>query len=422
MALQQVVKKLSLSALLFAALIAVPPATTLHGWLTAANGGSLAARPGSRSLWIGTADWFAAALYPPLSSPLGDAGKPAPDLGAGDRATIEAINAATPFAARFGPIAPPFHFVGSSQQRERAVQCLASAMWYEAGNDARGQLAVGQVVLNRVRHRAFPKTVCGVVFQGSELRTGCQFTFTCDGALARVPPPQPYGAALSRAQAMLDGAVAAEVGLATHYHTNWVLPAWSPQMDKIAQVGTHLFFRWRGPYGQAAAMTGAANPNEPAVARLAFLAANAGDGPWPPQGQEPGSGPAAPVIQAAPDLLETAFVPPGSSAPYGQAPTVTIPGRFTVRLAAESSARSAMLDALDRCGSLDFCRVIGRIEGQGDAVAILYVRDRRTGVERSFWDCDRFPRRQQSQCLATEGQSWLGFEGNHQNASPATTR
>ena len=97
------------------------------------------------------------------------------------------INAAAPFLTSELVPARPFTFAGSSVDRERAVTCLASAAWYEAGDDAEGERAVVQVVLNRVRHPAFPKTVCGVVFQGSERATGCQFTFTCDGALARQP-------------------------------------------------------------------------------------------------------------------------------------------------------------------------------------------------------------------------------------------
>ena len=93
-----------------------------------------------------------------------------------------AFNAKIPFSRDPNPAARPFLFRGSDADLARATDCLAAAQLYEAGDDAIGEQAVAQVVLNRVRHPAFPKTVCGVVFQGQERRTGCQFTFTCDGA------------------------------------------------------------------------------------------------------------------------------------------------------------------------------------------------------------------------------------------------
>ena len=84
--------------------------------------------------------------------------------------------------------AKPFLFAGSLAAREQSVACLAAAAWYEAGNDLESQRSVIQVVLNRVSHPSFPKTICGVVMQGSERSTGCQFTFTCDGSLYRRRP------------------------------------------------------------------------------------------------------------------------------------------------------------------------------------------------------------------------------------------
>ncbi|VWX48640.1 cell wall hydrolase [Novosphingobium sp. 9U] len=138
-------------------------------------------------------------------------------------------------------------------------------MLYEAGNDAIGQMAVGQVVLNRVRHPAFPHSVCGVITQGSERATGCQFTFTCDGALSRVYADAVVQAALRRADMMLNGLVYRGVGLATHYHTDQVYPWWSPKLEKIARVGSHLFFRWPGYWGSAAALVARHAGAEPAT-------------------------------------------------------------------------------------------------------------------------------------------------------------
>ncbi|MBB4857417.1 spore germination cell wall hydrolase CwlJ-like protein [Novosphingobium chloroacetimidivorans] len=171
-------------------------------------------------------------------------------------------NAMTPFVAT-GRAAAPFHLGGTPQEYVQARACLAAAMLYEAGSDAAGQMAVGQVILNRVRHPAFPHSVCGVVLQGSERATGCQFTFTCDGALSRRHADAAIDRALARAGLMLDGMVYPGVGLATHYHTEQVYPWWSPKLEKIARVGTHLFLRWPGFWGSAAALTGRHRTPEP---------------------------------------------------------------------------------------------------------------------------------------------------------------
>lgn len=166
--------------------------------------------------------------------------------------TAQLRNAEVTFAP-LGPAARPFFFSGTADERARARFCLAAAMAYEAGGDLRGQLAVGQVVLNRLHHPAFPGTVCGVVTQGSERSTGCQFTFTCDGSLHRdlprqILPRQIWTRAWDRADLLLNGFVFADVGLATHYHADYVRPWWSPRLEKIARVGPHLFFRWPGAW------------------------------------------------------------------------------------------------------------------------------------------------------------------------------
>jgi spore germination cell wall hydrolase CwlJ-like protein len=189
---------------------------------------------------------------------------PAPLLG--DDAVAK--NAADQFVA-LGTVAQPFRFAGPPVERQRARACLAAAMLYEAGGSTAGQLAVGQVVLNRVRHPAFPGSVCGVVLQGSERADGCQFTFTCDGSLSRSYTSAAVASALLHADLMLDGYVFWRVGLATHYHTEAVYPWWSPQLDKIAQVGPHLFFRWRGFWGSPAALAAKRKQPEPPAPLLA---------------------------------------------------------------------------------------------------------------------------------------------------------
>ena len=116
---------------------------------------------------------------------------------------------------------------GSHQISTRDLQCLSEALYFEArGEGVQGQKAVAEVIMNRVDHPRFPKTVCGVVFQGSDRSTGCQFTFTCDGSLARLPRPDDWDRARAIARAALSGTVEKSVGLATHYHTRWVAPYW----------------------------------------------------------------------------------------------------------------------------------------------------------------------------------------------------
>lgn len=137
----------------------------------------------------------------------------------------------------------------------RALNCLTSAIYYEAGNEPEdGQRAVAQVVLNRVRSPLWPNTVCGVVYQGSE-RTDfrCQFTFSCDGAMARAPMAAAWARARRVAADALGGQVYAPVGLATHYHTLAVRPDWSSSLRAVAVIGAHIFYRNPGFNGTEAA-------------------------------------------------------------------------------------------------------------------------------------------------------------------------
>ncbi|MBA4090898.1 MAG: cell wall hydrolase [Sphingobium sp.] len=139
----------------------------------------------------------------------------------------------------------------------RALNCLTSAVYYEAANEPDdGQRAVAQVVLNRVRSPLWPNTVCGVVYQGSE-RTDykCQFTFSCDGAMARMPAAAAWVRARRVAGDALAGKVYAPVGLATHYHTLAVRPLWSSSLQAVAVIGAHIFYRNPGFNGTAAAFS-----------------------------------------------------------------------------------------------------------------------------------------------------------------------
>ena len=130
-----------------------------------------------------------------------------------------------------------------TSDRERAQLCLAQAVYYEArGEDEAGQQAVAQVVLNRLADPKYPKSVCGVVYQGSDLKTGCQFTFTCDGSLSHPLITRSWLQAEAVAQHALKGRVFAEVGGATHYHADRVSPYWKASLTKLTQIGRHIFY------------------------------------------------------------------------------------------------------------------------------------------------------------------------------------
>jgi hypothetical protein len=186
------------------------------------------------------------------------------------------INSQIPFASGPNPAAQPFRFTAGTGSRERALECLTSAIYYEAGQEGlAGQQGVAQVVLNRVRHPAFPASVCGVVYQGSTRTTGCQFTFTCDGSLARAPERSAWNRARAVAKAALAGFIQPTVGNATHYHANYVAPYWAPTLAKTAVIGAHIFYRWSGGWGQPAAFAQSYSGREadPRALRLAAMSA-----------------------------------------------------------------------------------------------------------------------------------------------------
>jgi len=161
----------------------------------------------------------------------------------------------------------------------RALECLTAGIYYEAASESDdGQRAVAQVILNRVRHPAFPNSVCGVVYQGSERASGCQFSFSCDGAMARLPSRTGWARAARIAAAALAGSVYAPVGLATHYHTYAVTPAWNKGLVMTDAIGAHFFHRWKGWWGTPAAFAQKyagtepqPGPKRPIAAQLAAM-------------------------------------------------------------------------------------------------------------------------------------------------------
>lgn len=185
-----------------------------------------------------------------------------------DAQTAQQINAAMPLEGT-GPAASPFALrFASDEDRLRSLQCMTEAIYYEAATEPmEGRRAVAQVVLNRVRHPAYPNSVCGVVFQGSERRTGCQFSFTCDGSLGRAPMAPYWQQARQLAEEALAGYVHRPVGYSTHYHANYVVPYWASSLTKSANIGTHIFYRWQGGWGRPHAFTDRYAGREPTVVR-----------------------------------------------------------------------------------------------------------------------------------------------------------
>jgi spore germination cell wall hydrolase CwlJ-like protein len=216
------------------------------------------------------------------------------------------VNAQIPVVQGPNPAALPFKFGGSSATRGQAVTCLASAVYYEAGSqDDDGERAVAQVVLNRVRHPAFPGSVCGVVYQGSTRATGCQFTFTCDGSLYRQPDAAGWRRATRIAEAALSGYVFAPVGWATHYHADYVVPYWASTLAKNAVVGAHIFYHWAGEWGRPAIFNkgyAGHEPNAVGLRNAALAAEVATAGQSQSVAEAIGKLPGAEVIKLAPSM------------------------------------------------------------------------------------------------------------------------
>ncbi|MFB0611055.1 cell wall hydrolase [Aurantiacibacter poecillastricola] len=183
-------------------------------------------------------------------------------------ASFEPAPASGGLASPVTTAALPLVARGSGTDIMRAQECLASAIYYEAASESEaGQRAVAQVVLNRVAHRAWPSTVCGVVFQGSARATGCQFTFTCDGSLARRPSRNGWERASRIARAALAGVVYEPVGLSTHYHTLAVHPYWAPSLTRSTVIGAHIFYRTPGQAGEQGAFSFTYRGGEPQPGR-----------------------------------------------------------------------------------------------------------------------------------------------------------
>lgn len=189
--------------------------------------------------------------------PLAEPGDQALDGLADGSSTANDIGASSHFIR-------PVAFAGSLTDNSRALKCLTEAIYYEAGMEPNaGQRAVAQVILNRVRHPSYPGTVCGVIYQGSERRTGCQFSYTCDGSLRRKPSSFHWNRSGKVAASALSGKSYTTVGTATHYHATYVYPYWAPSLRFLGTIGAHRFYSWKGNAGKARAFTQRYRGGEP---------------------------------------------------------------------------------------------------------------------------------------------------------------
>jgi spore germination cell wall hydrolase CwlJ-like protein len=131
---------------------------------------------------------------------------------------------------------------------ENEQRCLATGIYFEArGESTKGQAAVAQVILNRVKNPSYPNTVCGVVYQNDNWRNRCQFSFACDGIKDRITEPYYWRKAQQVALAVSSGEIyLPEIGASTHYYASYVHPSWARTMQKMKKIGTHIFYRTYG--------------------------------------------------------------------------------------------------------------------------------------------------------------------------------
>ena len=232
-------------------------------------------------------------------------------------------NSERPFVTRPDSAASRFILRTDADNHTRALTCLAQAVYYEAASEGvDGGRAVAQVVLNRLRHPGFPSTVCGVVYQGAERPTGCQFSFTCDGSMQRLPIPWLWTRSKQIAEEALKGRVFAAVGHATHYHADYVLPYWADSLDKSVQVGRHIFYRLRSTFGEPRAFSQRYAGTEPPF-------------------REPG---ATVVIPQTPEGQQLANALINDAAPLAAPPPERAPAKPDTPLVIDSTTSTLLID------------------------------------------------------------------------------
>lgn len=317
-------------------------------------------------------------------------------------------NASVPLVSAGVLSVPPFTFRGTMADRERATNCLTLAALAEAGSGDADQRAVMQVILNRVRHPAFSNTVCGVVFEGSERATGCQFSFTCDGSLSRSYAESQKRSARQRAQEALGGYVYQPVGNATHYHADYVYPWWSPKLHKIAVLGPHIFYRWQGFWGTPKALNAAYRGNEPDPFALRSVA-EAVERPAMTQTTFLDSGETALTITANQPELTVSAQPNAGTAING--PSSPAPGVHFV-LISKTDDPAALIDrARGLCPGDRYCQVYGWTDAGAipsklplsnearRSLSFSFLPARQGNGEAIYFDCRLFPDPTGGNCL-----------------------
>ncbi|MBV9510497.1 MAG: cell wall hydrolase [Caulobacteraceae bacterium] len=208
--------------------------------------------------------------------------------------------------ASYAPVTPearPFRLQGAAASTSRDLDCLADAVYYEArGETSAGQAAIAQVVLNRVRHPAFPKTVCGVVFQGAQAGDTCQFSFACDGSMNKPREETAWKRARAVAAHALAGFVMPSVGDATHFHVAGFDPGWGPRLLRVAQIGLHVFYRFGGYAGAPGSFSSAHVERSPPGSELGGHAVYASMIPIAGPAANSGGRPSAQYVAAAATL------------------------------------------------------------------------------------------------------------------------
>nr|WP_312162037.1 cell wall hydrolase [Brevundimonas diminuta] len=179
-------------------------------------------------------------------------------------------SSARPAVLRGGYTPPVLDLKTTPRVPDNDLECLTQAVYYEARNESEeGQAAVAEVVINRSRHRAYPKSICEVVYQRNS-RT-CQFTFTCDGSIGRRPVNAVAWARAERiAREVHEGRSSSQLPKnSVNYHANYVRPSWGARLARVRQIGAHIFY--------GAPLNGGSTPGAyereaaPAPARLLFV-------------------------------------------------------------------------------------------------------------------------------------------------------
>lgn len=240
--------------------------------------------------------------------------------------------AVTGAAAPLGAPNPDVAQVADAKpSRARELDCMTQAVYFEArGESARGQAAVATVIMNRVKNPNFPKTVCGVVYQGASHHNGCQFSFACDGMVERVAETTAWSRARQVAARALSGAVLRDVGSATHFHTTDVSPQWGSRMLRVAQVGLHVFYRFN-PHAPRDVVRD--NDDDAPVFTSARLSS-------PPQMRLAAAVVAPAAVDAAKPAAQTAAMPKADPAPRIEPAPAPTPIARTETSKADTSATS----------------------------------------------------------------------------------